>query len=471
MKVVHRGGNLTVGVSLVAFGVIANPWVLGAFVTSDGGIDDPLTYWTLLIVNALAILIGAALIVRRNHIRVVDYLYSALAIVVLFVLSIVVDVSLAFFEFPAENYHKYTNAPNTEVRVRSDGEYDTHIRYNAQGFRDEVIPLKKETSSEKRVLIVGDNFAVGYGVEREEAFPALLTSRFDGVHFINAAKPGTHIESYMNAVLKRGLRYDLDGVLICVYMSDIWQTRPDPTFTPSLKPSYFGLHRILHRLYPRIYTQFAIAHHFRVVNQTEGGGAEGVVENIRRQVGEKRFQQWRSNVPDELYEDALRQYRGAHAMSILIQGLADKDYYTSTFRLDTPTFRIKWANAKAMLDFTIGQCNRHNVRVGVVFIPDAVQYDPRFFTNQCPLFASGVDLDPAWLDSDTNLQTELRQWSEESNVPYLDLTDAYRIAIASEGPPLNYIKDTHWTPQGQQVAADAIGQWLEDTAFLDFGTE
>ena len=381
-------------------------------------------------------------------------------------LSLSLDALLGLLHFPTDNYHKYLNPPNTEVHVRSDGEYDTHIRYSSQGFRDSELSPEK-APSEKRILVVGDNFVVGYGVEREEAFPALLTSRFDGAHFINAGKPGTHIESYMNMVLKHGVDYDLDGVLVCVYMSDIWQTIPNPAYRPSLTPPYFGLHRVLYHLYPRLYTQFAIARHRSITDEVVAGGAKGMLAASRRRVGEERYQEWRSRVPDVLFEDALTQHRGEHAMGILTQGLNDPTYYTDTFNLDTAESRAKWRNAEAMLSFLVEESRRRQIRIGVVYVPDSLHYDPRFFEDDCPMSASGVELDRAWLRSETNLQVELRRWANGSDVPYLDLTEAYRAAMVDAEGPLNYLKDTHWTPGGHVVAADAIGSWLEQTGFLD----
>ncbi len=467
MKAVNPTVNLAIGATSVLVGFVANPWFVGTVVTSDGGIHDPLAFWCLALAAIVAVLIGLFLLARRSQIRIIDYFFSLTIATLLFLFSVSLDGALGFLGFPTDNYHKYTNPPGAEIRARSHGEFDTRLRYSAQGFRDRDVPLEKDDPSEKRILVVGDSFAEGYGVEQEEAFPALLTERFDGAHFINAAKSGGHIETYMNILLKRGIQYDLDAVLICVFANDIWQTRSNEDYQPSLPPAYYGAHRLLYRLYPRMYTQFAILRHKGALTRASEAGAEGIVAKVERRIGEERFQAWRETVPDDLFQDALGQDRSEAAMSVLTMGLFDPEYYTATFRLDTPEIRASWKNATAMLSFMVEESRRRQIRVGVVYIPDPVQYDPRFFTNRSPIFASTVDLDRSWLVSDTPLQADLRRWADEADVPFFDLTGALRAALATSGGPLNYLKDTHLNPSGNRVAADALSDWIRQTSFLD----
>ncbi len=465
MREVYCRANLLIGIGLVLAGVAFNPWLVGTLFTSDGGIDDTLTSFVIVIIEVIAVLLGTKLILARNRARVLDFLFCFVAGFLLFLLSLSLDACLGLLQFPTDNYHNYTNPAGAEFRIHSRGEFDAHVRYNSLGFRDKEFPQKKDDSSKNRILVVGDSFTEGYGVEQAGAFPALLTSRFDGTHFINAGKSGADVETCVNIVLKRGINLDLDGVLFCVYANDIWQTRSDAGYKPSLTPTYFGLHRILYRLYPRIYTQFAITRHRFTETQSAKAGAEGVLADVRRRVGDERYQEWRSKIPDHFFEDALTQYRGEHAMSVLTLGLAEQDYFTTTFELETTISKERWRNAQAMLSFLVEECRRQKVPVFVVFIPDPVQYDPRFFTTECPLFVGGVDLDTSWLTSDTDIQAALRKWSQESNVPFFDLTHACRVALAEGNAPLNYLHDTHWNVRGHQVAADAISDWLEQTPF------
>jgi hypothetical protein len=219
-----------------------------------------------------------------------------------------------------------------------------------------------------------------------------------------------------------------------------------------------------------MYTQFAIIRHKRALTRASEEGAEGILEEVERKIGKERLQEWRATVPDALFNDALSQDRSEGAMSVLTMGLFDPKYYTATFRLDTPEIRIKWKNAKAMLSFMVEECRRRQIRVGVVYIPDPLQYDPRFFTDNSPMFASAMDVDRSWLVSNTELQADLRRWSDESDLPFLDLTDPLRAALATSDSPLNYLKDTHLNPSGNRVAADVLGKWLQRTSFLDFDT-
>ena len=47
------------------------------------------------------------------------------------------------------------------------------------------------------------------------------------------------------------------------------------------------------------------------------------------------------------------------------------------------------------------------------------------------------------------------------NLPYLDLLPAFRRATA-DGQTVFYPKNTHWAPDGQRLAAEAIHGFLTD---------
>ena len=72
----------------------------------------------------------------------------------------------AYLEHPALGY---TLAPNQSFTVQ-DTDFTYTVKTNSQGFRDgEEVPQEK-----KRVVVVGDSYAFGTGVENDETFASKI---------------------------------------------------------------------------------------------------------------------------------------------------------------------------------------------------------------------------------------------------------------------------------------------------------
>ncbi|HET7292272.1 MAG TPA: hypothetical protein VFM88_07600 [Vicinamibacteria bacterium] len=75
----------------------------------------------------------------------------------------------------------YTLRPGS-CRFRN-REYDTTLRINSQGLRD-----SEEALAAPEIIVLGDSFAMGWGVQQEEAFPQVL-ARASGRRVLNAGVP------------------------------------------------------------------------------------------------------------------------------------------------------------------------------------------------------------------------------------------------------------------------------------------
>ena len=94
-------------------------------------------------------------------------------------------------------YDQYTLIklkPNLNCRLRSK-EYDVSVKTNSLGLRYREVPNEK-VAGVYRILVIGDSHVFGYGVEQEEAFPALLEqelNKYPGkqkIEIINCGVPG-----------------------------------------------------------------------------------------------------------------------------------------------------------------------------------------------------------------------------------------------------------------------------------------
>ena len=99
--------------------------------------------------------------------------------------------------------------------MRRAGEFDVAFRTNRDGLRDDEIAPR----SGARVLLLGDSFASGYGVERGELFADLLEQSLD-VDVVNAAVGGFEIVHQVHYYAARGRKLQPDLVLYALYLGN-----------------------------------------------------------------------------------------------------------------------------------------------------------------------------------------------------------------------------------------------------------
>jgi hypothetical protein len=67
-------------------------------------------------------------------------------------------------------------------------QFHTNVRINREGLRDREHSYER-TNNTRRILVIGDSFAWGYGVEEDQRFSQLLETSL-GVEVINAGVSG-----------------------------------------------------------------------------------------------------------------------------------------------------------------------------------------------------------------------------------------------------------------------------------------
>ena len=95
-------------------------------------------------------------------------------------------------------------------------EYDIEIRTNSFGLRDDKIQLK---NSGPRILILGDSFTFGFGVERDNIYVDLLERKL-GVDVINAGVGGYDIIHQLEWFRHVGKKFEPDLVVYALYLGN-----------------------------------------------------------------------------------------------------------------------------------------------------------------------------------------------------------------------------------------------------------
>jgi hypothetical protein len=111
----------------------------------------------------------------------------------------------------------YRLAPNQDFHFSKD-EFDTRIRINALGLRGSLPNLDLQN----RLLVLGDSFAFGYGVNDDEAFPALIGHRLGpNVAVINSGHSGYDTRREAAFLKEEGPRFNPTLIVVTFVLNDV----------------------------------------------------------------------------------------------------------------------------------------------------------------------------------------------------------------------------------------------------------
>ena len=468
--------NLTLSLLLVIFSVLFNQWIVG-YLFFDGHIGDFGTKLFLWIAEIAALLSAVYIFTHRKKIPLRNYFFASAMFGLLFAIFIVVDILLGIAGFPSQPALRVAHPPSYKEVKKSIGEFEYEFATNSQGLRYKEIGLDKESEGEKRILVIGDSYVEGQGVECDERFTSLLESRYaqgeDPVRFINGGLTGTALTQQMQLLFHIGLKYDIDGVVICIYSNDVTGVTDSPDYKPAIRclPEPDGLAAAIDFFFPRIYTLVATAQEYPP-DWEHLKGKRDIVKAARRRaldggIPQNVIDDWEAGIDPELLAAANRfEFNG----SILTCGLFAPDIWTSCLDIDTDSAKRRWLNLRKCLQFVTDQCRSRGIAVSLLYIPTSYQYNPDFHDKPTPMIRSGVTLKRAWLTETSTVQQNLTGWARTVNVPFLDLTQEFRKTHSEYDEDINYPLDTHWTALGHRIAAEAIDEWLRQENFLELGS-
>jgi hypothetical protein len=156
--------------------------------------------------------------------------------VVLFIIVVFLEVSLKIFYpqqtlkdlqessrkiFIEHDYLPFSLKPNSED-IHITKEFDTNIKINSRGFRNQEFSLEKDTNI-TRIMVFGDSFTLGHGVEEDETYSAFLEDMFgkERVEVINAGyKAAMSPDSYYLFLKNEISKYKPDIVIFGIWVGN-----------------------------------------------------------------------------------------------------------------------------------------------------------------------------------------------------------------------------------------------------------
>lgn len=162
---------------------------------------------------------------------------------------LVIEASLALLlphrgvpESVYERYHPvfgWENRPNAETVVTHDRASPVQRTHNSRGLRNpREIPYEKPPGV-TRVLLLGDSFFWGYGVNNEEVISAVLqTLVAPRVEILNGACSGYGTDQELLWLVEEGIRYQPDVVVVGLFPANDWEDISTPFRYGRAKPFY-----------------------------------------------------------------------------------------------------------------------------------------------------------------------------------------------------------------------------------------
>jgi lysophospholipase L1-like esterase len=115
-------------------------------------------------------------------------------------------------------------------------QFRTAVRINEKGLRDSEHSYKRQNDIE-RILVLGDSFAWGYGVEESERFSQLLEETL-GVEVINAGVSGYSTDQELLWYENEGIKYETDLVILVMAGNDVSDNEQQLVSTIYYKPKF-----------------------------------------------------------------------------------------------------------------------------------------------------------------------------------------------------------------------------------------
>lgn len=144
------------------------------------------------------------------------------------------EVALRVVDWPGEDpvwatcpETAFCFAPNLRYRHMA-AEYDVAFETNQQGLRNDEIGPKRGP----RILLLGDSYTCGYGVERGEIFADRLREQL-GVDLVNAGVGGFEIIHQLHYYRTKGRQLQADLVVFALYLGNdltnngLWESLAD----------------------------------------------------------------------------------------------------------------------------------------------------------------------------------------------------------------------------------------------------
>lgn len=334
-------------------------------------------------------------------------------------------------------------------------DFSVGVEINDQGLRDRTYP-EERVAGKERMLVLGDSFAWGYGVEQSEIWHEVLEARHAGWEIVNTGVAGYGTGQQLLYFERRGRDFHADVVVLMLHPND---------FLDNNEPFRYG--------------------YFKPQYVLEGDDLELAQVPVPQLDWEARLDRYlrfhtyllyRVYHAREVYE-AWQETRRAEEREPAAAAPAPEAKKASARRERTPEQRAererRLANMteeeRAERERRRAQRKRQREAQAAAQPRRKSKYDVDLSLTERLLVElrdrvaeGGARLLVVAIPMPDPPRTAFAALVERAGVPLLLLDDALR----DPAEPIRYANDPHWTPFGHRLAADAIEAFLAEQGIL-----
>lgn len=297
----------------------------------------------------------------------------------------------------------------------SSAEYETRINTNSEGFRDVEHEVNKPAGV-YRILVVGDSFTYGIGVEADETYPKVMerilnerrTDKGLEYEVFNLSAPAIGTLQEIE-IIKYGLKYNPDLILLGMLVENRWAQRGND-----------------------LCDNFAYWHELRKKESSEGVPTHFASHFNSQWIDYLNALHRLMVQHSDLYYHLMTK-KGTNLRRFFVKFRENKnqDELDRAWKITRDALR----NAKAIV-------HDRGLRLAVLYIP----------------FSSDIQ------SQSNETRDILVEWSQESGINLLDLSEVLR---KNHDKDLYYQADGHWRSLAHRLSAEAITDYLIQNNFMN----
>ena len=360
-----------------------------------------------------------------------------------------------------DKYFHNVMIPNTVCRQISD-EWDVEFSINNLGIRDEDLSFYKP-DDEYRLVLLGDSFTQGHGVELEDRYSTIIEKRFNennpnvNINIINLAIFGHSPLTQYLYLKKVGLLFNPDLMMYAFTITDFFD---DNKRFEELIFSYpdLGGDAILVKIesgqvefdFEKINKSAAIEKNQEIEkSKTVYLIKKWLRENIRIYKFTINF--IKNTVRDEKENQSLTGDIDHDIYSIIRGDDISEDDWQKLWKIPITNL----VNMKKLLE-------EKNIPFVVIAIPDAIQVSSKEWPGR-----TLISVDENFSDTREPFEYELTERLNSHDIPTINLLPGFK---QSGKFPLYFSQDYHWNKTGHELAAEIIYNYLLNAGYFKLKT-
>ena len=327
----------------------------------------------------------------------------------------------------------WKNKPNAEGFLTMP-DSKTYIRINSKGLRDREYEYKKPNEI-KRIVVLGDSFTWGYGVEDKERYSEILEDDLEDCQVINMGVTGYGTDQELLTFKTEGVKYSPDLVIVAFQIGSdivnnanvIQYTYPKPLFVLDKR----GKLNLTNTPVPR------------------------------KEDWIKRWEIENECTKNLTFLDSFKRFTAKHSHTYkfvadkIVSNPALLEVFKKIGIVHKETFarggytQYTWDLTNTLLKEIDTAAKENGAKTLIVIVPNKEQ---------------------VYKHIDLKLNEMLIDFGKENNIPALDCLPEFR-EHAKNGEQLYFKNDSHWNANGHKLAAELIYDKLIEEELISLGGE